>query len=344
MKKSQLWLLCILLIAISCLLPSCVHEWPEIPQTRPVVLTVTHDLGWEFYEHAAPGSRAGQTHMQRYQFKVFPAGETKYPVSEKIMTVEDDSRSDFQVTLFIPAGDYDIYVWSDNVPAELGGTDHHFDTSDFNSITYTLPYKGNDRQKEAYKGKTTVSVPASVDEKIPLAGTVNLSTPLTSYAFVSTDLEKFMEAETAAGKLKMRGGESGEATGGEGETEIPDIRDYTVKVNYTYYHPNVYDPIKDKPVNSATGVGYTASIEPLDNGNAMICFDHFFINGSESGTRVSLELYDPDGEKIGSTPAMDLPVKRGRCTIVRGEFLTSKASGTTGINPGFDGEFNVEIR
>ena len=34
---------------------------------------------------------------------------------------------------------------------------------------------------------------------------------------------------------------------------------------------------------------------------------------------------------------------RGRNTIVRGRFLTSQATGGVGIDPGFNGEYNIEL-
>lgn len=328
------WLIPTIAASVAGLLcTSCVHEWPETKPSRPLTLTVTHTLGWEFHEHT-PTRGHGQTHTQRYRYMLYPRGTTSFPVSAGVFYVEDDSRADFDITLDVPAGEHDLYIWSDNVPAANPG-DHHFDTSTPSAITYTLPYKGADPQKEAYRGMTQVSVPASVDEEARAFGSVNLEMPLTSYAFVSTDLEKFLEKETLA--LRTR------AVATEGVT-ADDLDGYTVKASYPYYHPSVYNLFTDKPVDSATGVSYTAQLSLLEGGQALVCFDHMFINGAESGTRVALEIYDPEGNRVAATGGIDLPVKRGRCTIVRGEFLTSETSGPTLIDPDFDGDFNVEIR
>ena len=35
---------------------------------------------------------------------------------------------------------------------------------------------------------------------------------------------------------------------------------------------------------------------------------------------------------------------RGKLTEIRGPFLTSEAAGGVGIHPGFDGDFNIEIK
>ncbi|WP_353937103.1 DUF6562 domain-containing protein [uncultured Muribaculum sp.] len=55
-------------------------------------------------------------------------------------------------------------------------------------------------------------------------------------------------------------------------------------------------------------------------------------------------MYDPDGALIGRVSPVDVSTKRSRNTVVKGRFLTSKATGGVGINPGFDGEFNIEIK
>lgn len=75
----------------------------------------------------------------------------------------------------------------------------------------------------------------------------------------------------------------------------------------------------------------------------LIGFDYFFINGEESSTTVSLEIYDLQNELIASTPPIAFRVQRNCATIIRGKFLTSKASGGVGINPEFDGAFNIHL-
>ena len=39
-----------------------------------------------------------------------------------------------------------------------------------------------------------------------------------------------------------------------------------------------------------------------------------------------------------------MPVVRNKFTVVRGNFLSSKASGGVSIRTEFDGEYNLEIR
>lgn len=67
------------------------------------------------------------------------------------------------------------------------------------------------------------------------------------------------------------------------------------------------------------------------------------VNGHESSVAVAMELYDPKGDLIGRTNTVNVPTKRGQNTIVRGKFLTSQTSGGVGINPDYNGDFNIEL-
>ena len=80
----------------------------------------------------------------------------------------------------------------------------------------------------------------------------------------------------------------------------------------------------------------------LNDNEAVVGFDLFFINGLQSTIRVALDIYDPDGERIAGFPSLDVPVWLSTITLVKGNFLTTKASGGVGIDPGFDGEFNIK--
>ena len=51
-----------------------------------------------------------------------------------------------------------------------------------------------------------------------------------------------------------------------------------------------------------------------------------------------------ENELLSSTDPIDVPLERSKLTIVRGPFLTTQASGGVGIDPGFDGEWNYEIK
>ena len=73
-------------------------------------------------------------------------------------------------------------------------------------------------------------------------------------------------------------------------------------------------------------------------------YDYIFVNGSETTLAISVEVYNRDGELMSSTNPINVPIVRSKMTVVKGEFLTSKATGDITINPGYDGEdYNIEI-
>ena len=90
-------------------------------------------------------------------------------------------------------------------------------------------------------------------------------------------------------------------------------------------------------------VSYDGSITQLDDGEALLSFDYVMVNGHESSIPVAVEIYDGK-TLIANTGAINVPIVRNRLTTVRGKFLTSRANEGVGIDPGFDGDFNIEIK
>ncbi len=331
----------VLFVGAICL-SSCVHEWPEPLETRSVTLTVHHTLPWEYRDF---NTGIGLTRTEesndpnlcvRYIYRVYPAGTNQIPVSETVEYRSDLTLADFTTTLAVPAGDYDIWVWTDFVEKDTE-TGLYYDASSFRAITYKYPYQGDTMRKDAFAGKTEVNVPASIDEVVSIDAEVTVERPLTGYVFISGDLTEFVRGEIARRKIYDAEIDT--------ELQIPtfDFSEYKVKVSYTGYLPCEYDMFKGKPVDSATGVSYMADIRAISETKAAIGFDLFFINGKESSVRVALDIYGPDGERIAGTQNIDIPVNLSTITLVRGNFLTTKASGGVGIDPGFEGEFNIPI-
>lgn len=320
---------------------SCVHEWPEPLETREVTLTVHHELPWEYRDFNTGiglDTRSEEENLAvRYIYRVYPSGTTEIPVSEHIEYRSDLGLSDFTTVLEVPSGDYDIWVWSDYVRKD-SSTGLYYNAGSFRSVTYTSPYLGETMRKDAFSGQACVSVPSSIEGEVTVTGELTLRRPLTGYVFVSSDLTEFVKGEIARRKLPTPEESTPEAS-------LPDLdfTGYRVKVSYTGYLPCEYDIFKGKPVDSATGVSYEAGIRALSPTEASVGFDLFFINGTESSVRVAVDIYAPDGERIAGTQNIDIPVSLSTLTIVRGNFLTTKASGGVGISPDFEGEFNIQI-
>lgn len=319
--KRKIWLL----MAMGMMLASCVHEWPEpTGEPRKVVLNVHHRLEWNpAYEWNV--SRAADAAVNvRYHFQITPAGDRSKIVHQEERYSDDLTRADFSLDLNIPPGDYDLWCWSDHADASTGKS-KHYDSSDFNTIPLSAPHVGNDDAKESFRGVTRFTVEASVYADYRKDVDIALDRPMAKYQFVSTDLEEFMEKEMAKGNASA-------------------LEGYRVRMYYTGYLPTVYDNFQNRPVNSKTGVSFEGTIVPLNEKEALLGFDYLMVNGNESSVPVALEIFNPSGIKVGYVAPIDVPTQRNRLTVVKGRFLTSSATGGIGINPDFNGDFNIEIR
>jgi hypothetical protein len=108
--------------------------------------------------------------------------------------------------------------------------------------------------------------------------------------------------------------------------------------------PCSYNIFTDKPADAWTGISFESRMETLSETEVSLGYDYVFVNGSESTLSLTVEVYDKDGKKMSSSQPIQVPVVRSKLTVVRGEFLTSEASGGVSINPGYDGDdYNVEI-
>lgn len=111
--------------------------------------------------------------------------------------------------------------------------------------------------------------------------------------------------------------------------------------------PCAFNNFTNKPVNAITGAAFTGSITPLPDtpAEASLGSDYVFTNGTEASVLIVLDIYDTTtGERIASTDAINVPVMRNHLTIVKGPFLTCGTGSNIGVNPGFDGNINIEIR
>ena len=339
---------CLLLLMLMLFSTACVHQDPVEPMPEPPVkqdpfmtLTVTHTLDWTWYEMTM--TRAASGMLPRYHFQVFKAGDTDRKVWEKSFTTSDMSRSDFTTDITLPVGAYDLYAWSDYADADSENS-LFFDTSDFTAVNYAGNYTGNSDSRDAFRGFLTFSLSEDDGIHFDRNYTLQLERPMARYEFRATDILEFIDRETTRGVLTRVSGEV-QATGpSDIAQKLPELGKYRVKMIYTGYMPSKFNNILNRPVDSSTGVTYDATINILSEEEARLGFDYVMVNGSESSVPVAMEIYDPKGQLIGRTNPIDVPTKRGRTTIVRGRFLTSQASGGVGINPDFNGDFNIEIK
>ena len=114
---------------------------------------------------------------------------------------------------------------------------------------------------------------------------------------------------------------------------------------YPYYMPCSFNMFTDRPASSWTGISFQSSMFSENEWEMTLGYDYIFVNGTETTLHIVVEVYDDQNELISATTPIQVPVVRSKLTVVKGKFLTSKATGGVTINPGFDGDdYNIEIK
>lgn len=320
---------------------SCVHQFPEEDETANVYLTVISDTEW-LPDSVVTLSRAAQAPVEiRYDFRVYPKGNTTNCLKSFTEYKADLTRATFTTTLEMMPGDYDLYCWSDYAYASDGKA-VYYDDERFSAITYIKPYEGDSDLRDAFRGVTSFTVDeAGYAQMQPVDATITLTRPMARYEFIAIDLAEFIDRETTRGKLPPAMGEN--TVSDNAPSRWAKLSDYTVKVIYPMYMPSVFDNFLNNPVDSWTGVSFDCRMQQLSATEALLAMDYTMVNGRESGVQVMLEVYDPDGLIIARTNTITVPTKRDRTTVVYGKFLTTLRTDGVGINPDFDGEYNIEL-
>lgn len=335
MKKG----LSLIIITFSLLICSCVNQFPIEEETCMVYLTVDRDAEW-LPDSVINLTRTGVIDIeQRYDFRIYPKGNTKDCLKEFTIYKRDLTGESFQVSFEMYPGDFDIYCWSDFAYSS-NGLPVYYDDTNFNAITYIKPYEGDSDFRDAFRGVTSFSIENSGYYHMqPVETTIILTRPLARYIFIATDLDDFIEGE--ATRVRSRNLDS--LNDQEADTRAPNLEDYVVKVTYPLYMPSVFDNFLNNPIDSWTGISFEGTMTKISEQEARLAFDYVMVNGEESGVQVMLEVFDPDGVVIARTNSMTIPTKRNRTTIVYGKYLTTLRNDGVGIDPDFDGSYNIEL-
>ena len=345
-----------MLLTATVFLTACnVHEWPEIEYGEvPFVLNLDYETAMPLYKEITYTRGAAISREQpvnsevRYIVNVYRAGESRSASRAAsrsyVFTKPYDGEFDRSVTIELGEGAWDIYVWTDYTDYGTEA-DKYYTTTDFGNITYRDRdhYEGSNDCKEAFRGMTTVKVTHPYrymeDEPLPAyEATVDMMRPMGRYEFISTDVEAFLSRVSAS---RTRSGEL-QPEGSSDDANTVDISEFRVVFRYNAFMPCAFNMFTDKPADSWTGMSYESSMAMSDDG-MLLGFDYVLVNGSETLMNINVEVYDRDGSLLSVTRAIEVPIVRNHLTIVKGEFLTSAASGGVSINPGYDDDFNIEI-
>lgn len=354
-----------------------VHEWPDenIPAVLDVELVFDTDfLPLRDVDYTKNTKADPQDYNIRYQIRAYRAlksgGYDNVPFAEYVFVKNDVSMPDHKVTIEIPEGNYMLRVWADYVD-DGSQDDKYYITEDFRSIMVAEPYVGDTEFRDAFEGSNGVRI-RRVGSTVQRAQvTVNMQRPLAKFQFIATDfydlvtkaMEHYLSSKEYADFLQLRrtctitrakadchfevsasGILEDDATKAPWDpTKAPGFmpEDYKVVFYYNSYLPTEYNLITGKPTDAKMGMQFSSALLPLNEEEALIGFDYVMVNGTESSVTLQVALYAPDGSMMSLSNAVKVPIVRGKVTTVRGNFLTLPTGGGIGIDPGFDGEFNL---
>lgn len=323
----------------------------ELPMYKEVVYTRGGD-------EATKG--AVERHDIRYIVNVYRTDNTRGDSREAdttyIFTKSDLADLNYTARLDLVEGTYDFKVWADYVDA--GSTDDkYYDTRNFSEIILANKeeHPGSNDYRDAFRGyaSATVTNPAyyvgSVAENIENHATVEMMRPMGKFKFISTDTEIFISRVAQMlmeqGKLSSVSAEPDTEAYYEQILQSINLDDFYVVFHYNFM-PCSFNMFTDKPADAWPGMTFVSRMTPEEGEDAdmNLGYDYIFVNGSGTTLNIWLEVYNKDGELMSSSNPIDVPIVRSKLTVVRGEFLTSKATGGVTINPSYDGDdYNREI-
>ena len=250
-------------------------------------------------------------------------------------TKSDTAHINQSMALKLEKGAYKFLVWTDYV-AHGSVSDLYYKTSDFKEITYSDPddYTGNTDLRQAFRGERDAVVNG------PDTVTVAMERPMAKFKFISTDLQEFL-----AMVVLRRAGKGAAPTKSELDLAVSKINvaDFKIRFRYAGFMPCAFNVWTNRPVDSWTGIDFDSRMRAITVNETELGYDLVLVNGHESSVAVCLEVYDRDGTLLSSTDPINVPLVRNKLTVVRGHFLTSKASGGIGIVTKFDGEYDYEV-
>ena len=328
------------------LLSGCIHEFPEPPEKVLFHLKLHYETDlpqWEYPITAArtsvPSKSVQTAGEMRYVIRFYSRSSLSRSAALKefVFTRAVADGYDASFDLEVPAGDYTVKVWSDLAEHPLTGY-RFYDASDFSHIVLQGDYAGNNDYRDAFRGTHDLTLTADIVEKEPETVEVEMVRPLAKFEFVTTDVEAFVEKEIQAALSR------GELSEDHVPSRVIDVSQYKVMFYYFGFMPNTFNMFTDKPSDSATGVRFEGGITQLNDQEASLGFDYVFVNGKESTVTVQVAIYDKEDRQLSMSEPINVPLRRSKHTLLKGEFLMQETSGGVGINPSFGGDFDIVLK
>lgn len=328
MRKCLHLITCILLT----LLAACdVHEWPEMPEYARLHLRLDYETKMTKWLHLYDGDSVinqsfGETYENHCSYGKIRHIVRTYPISEKERTLQDYTQEfvitrdivdgyDYEVTLDLLPGNYNIIVWSDLVASDED--DYYYNASDFTEITLQGTHQGNTNHRDAFHGKCNIELfRSNIFQHVDTID-ITMKRPLAKFEIVANDLSDFIKSKAE------------------------DIDKCKVIIQYVGFMPDAFSLFTNKPVDATMGVMFESTLKELNAMEASMGFDYVFIGDKESVITIKIGVYNGDGQQIAMTNQIEVPIRPSYHTILTGGFLMQNASRGVNLNPDFDGNFNI---
>ena len=332
--KKRYYLLFLLII----LFTSCVHDYPTMtddgeegidPTLVQVNTEVTLDLELVPLEAITNKARPKATKTAACRRFIIEAWRDGRVARREVTTLEKaeesgDNKITLPVNLKLHAVEYTLVVWTDYVKANTK-EDLYYNTEDLQQIVCTDPYTGSTDYRDCLYGTASLDLRPYRDKwNARVQVCVDMVRPLAKYEIIATDVKDFLR------KTKRQ------RTDGE---------IFTITFSYGFYFPTAFNALSGKPADSQPGGQVPTPLTVPADGTeeCTIGSDFVFVNGTESFVKLTMEIRDGGGNVISRTTGLEVPYRRGHLTTVRARFLTNEMQGGVEIDPGFDGDIDVDL-
>lgn len=356
------------LIILMSIISGCdVHQFPEsseepsgpdVPNSpvektvkMPVTITYQTDFYKWFHDY---DPKLGKIQEKYPEADIYPG----YPgTTEKYSNVLNDGVMDIHVKIYRTNGgrliseqnftqtlngeDYDhnillelpvetscnIAIWSHLRHKSQSGP--FYDPSDFNRVGLIAEnYAGNTDYRDGFSATMRVTT-TDKDETTPYA--ILMTRPMGKFELITIDLSEFLDRETTRRSLATRAS----------------AEDYHVQISFPMYYPSSYSVLDDRLENSATGVNFWTYMTVNGATEASLGFEYVLLNNiSDGAVQMKVDIYDPSYTHVAGSAMLTVPMRRDTHTILKGTFLSTGGSdgqGGVGIDPDFDGDFNIPL-
>ena len=274
--------------------------------------------------------------VRRYIVEVQTKEKEPQSIFRKAFVRCTGDSSDLKLDFSLHAGVYNIYVWQDYVD-KVTAADKYYTTDRLDRIHVqdATDYVGSTDLKDANAVSGVIDLTEFHDVYFGSKSfEFTLIRPLAKIVFVTTDINKYWYRQQ---KKISQAAEVTMAT----EAEVMELASsMSTIIRLLGYYPTGYNVFTDKPNDAQMGYSYEAT-PFLCEGQVVLGFDYVFVGTSPTSVTASVVLYAEDGELINDAAEIQVPVERNKVTVIMDEFLTRRYTPGIGIDPNYDGEFNI---